>query len=233
MSRSQTKSDNLSVFLKYVADHKQAGCDKLPPLTAISKELGVSIASIREQLEVARALGLVDVRPRTGIRPLPFNFSDTLRSSLQYAIEIDPEYVLYYSDLRRHLEAAYWHEAVSLLTQSDKDKLLELVNTAEMRLEKYPVQIPQREHRDLHLTIFCRLNNPFVLGLLEAYWDLYESAGLDVYTDFEYLKHVWRYHRKMVEDIRAGNYAAAYTDMTEHMDLLYQRPKAPTGQQFE
>jgi DNA-binding FadR family transcriptional regulator len=37
----------------------------------MSKELGVSVALLREQLEVAKAIGLVEVRPRTGIRRLP------------------------------------------------------------------------------------------------------------------------------------------------------------------
>ncbi|NMD31116.1 MAG: GntR family transcriptional regulator, partial [Chloroflexi bacterium] len=53
-----------SEFLKYLARHSQsAEDDRLPPLADLSRELGISIASLREQLEVARAMGLVEVRP--------------------------------------------------------------------------------------------------------------------------------------------------------------------------
>ena len=38
-------------------------------------------------------------------------------------------------------------------------------------------------------------------GILEAYWDLYESIGLAVYTDLDYLSRVWSYHRRMVDSI--------------------------------
>ena len=34
--------------------------------------MGVSPAAVREQLEVARRLGLVEVKPKVGIQPLDF-----------------------------------------------------------------------------------------------------------------------------------------------------------------
>ena len=51
-------SPNISEFLKYLAAHPEAE-NNLPPLAELSRELGVGVAALREQLEVARALGLV------------------------------------------------------------------------------------------------------------------------------------------------------------------------------
>jgi len=77
----------------------------------------------------------------------------------------------------------------------------------------------------LHLLIFCRLENPFVTGILEAYWDAYESVGLNVFTGgYEYLQEVWDYHQKMVDAICEGNYQEGYNALTAHTDLLYHRP---------
>ena len=67
MLRERTNIDSLSEFVRYLAQHEEANGEQLPPLSGLSRELGVSIASLREQLEVARALGLVEVKPRYGI----------------------------------------------------------------------------------------------------------------------------------------------------------------------
>ncbi len=214
------RTDNgLSEFLRYLANHP--GEDQsLPPLTALSQELGLSVSSLREQLEVARALGLVEVKPRTGIRRRRFSFFPTIRQSLRYAMALDRNFFLAFADLRRHIEAAYWHEAVRLLQEEDHARLRGLVRQAWEKLRGDPIEIPHPEHRELHLTIFRRLNNPFVEGLLYAYWDAYEIFGLSVFTDYAYLTEVWTYHQKMVDAICAGDYEAGYQALIEHSDLI-------------
>ena len=218
----QDRSNNaLSEFLQYLASHEQAE-QSLPALTALSQELGVSVASLREQLEVARALGLVEVRPRTGIRRQPYSFSPAVRQSLQYALALDKNNFIAFADLRRHVETAYWHEAVQVLTPEDHNALKVLVARAWEKLRGAPIEIPHLEHRELHLTIYRRLNNPFVSGLLQAYWDAYETVGLNVFTDYHYLTEVWTYHQKMVDAICENEVEAGYTALTEHSDLINQ-----------
>jgi DNA-binding FadR family transcriptional regulator len=197
---------------------------RLPSLAQLSKEMGISVALLREQLEVAKALGLVEVRPRTGIRSLPYSFLPAVRQSLSYAIGLDRNYFDSFSDLRNHLEAAYWNEAVRCLTSEDIQMLSELMAHAWEKLRGDPIQIPHSEHRQLHLIIFSKLENPFVQSLLEAYWEVYEAVGLDVYADYDYLKQVWRYHQQMVEAIARGDYEAGFQALVEHRDLLYHRP---------
>lgn len=211
--------DNLSEFMRYLAAHPQAE-ENLPALTTLSEELGVSVASLREQLEVARALGLVDVRPRTGIKRLPYKFLPSVRQSLGYAMALDDGNFQRFADLRRHVEAAYWHEAVKMLTPEDQTKLSTLVERAWNKLDGRPIQIPHEEHKQLHLTIFGRLENPFVSGILEAYWEAYESIGLNVFTDYNYLREVWTYHQTMVDSIRDGCHDLGYKALVEHADML-------------
>ena len=233
MGYRNSYSDGFSEFFKYLAWSSQSGREKLPSLVEISRELEISVSSVREQLEVARVLGLVEVKPRTGIKVNSFSFSKTLSPILLYAIEVNPELFLDFSDLRRHIESSYWYEAVSLLLPQDHEKLEELVLRAKKLLSLQPVQIPHQEHREFHMTIFGRINNPFVSGLLEAYWELYEKAGLNVYTDFNYLNQVWRYHEKIVDSIRTGDFTAGFNALNTHMDLLNQRPKSPSRSRFE
>jgi DNA-binding FadR family transcriptional regulator len=193
----------------------------------------VSVASLREQMEVARALGLIEVRPRTGIRRLPYTFRPAVTQSVSYALTVDPKLFDAYTDLRSHVEAAYWFQAVSLLTPEDQQYLHLMVVQAQDKLRKTPPQIPQTEHRELHLTIYRRLGNPFVLGLLEAYWEMYEAVGLAVYSDLTYLQQVWNYHGRMVEDICNGNYQDGYQALLEHVHLITQRTHAAPRMNFE
>jgi DNA-binding FadR family transcriptional regulator len=210
----------LSDFLKYLAAHSEMEYGSFPSLTDLSAELGVSVASLREQLEVARALGLVEVKPRIGIRRLPYSFLPAIRQSLGYAMVEDEKYFQLFADLRKHTEAAYWHEAVKRLTSDDLDSLQAIISKAWVKLKGTPIQIPHEEHKRLHLIIFCRLDNPFVSGILEAYWEAYETIGLNVFTDYNYLNEVWKFHEKMVEAIRRKDYDAGYQALVEHTDLL-------------
>ena len=96
------------------------------------------------------------------------------------------------------------------------------------KLEGTPVQIPHAEHRQLHLAIFHRLENAFVRGILEAYWEAYEAIELNRYAEYDYLTAVWRYHQKMVDAICAGDFDAGYAALVEHTRLLQVRSPAPT-----
>lgn len=224
MSRNLLNSD----FLRYLASlnlDERTG-DRIPSLNDLSSDLGVSVARLREQLEVARALGFVEVRPRTGIRRLPYSFLPAVRQSISYAIEMDRANFDTFSDLRNHIEASYWIEAVEQLEPGDLVVLQELISKAWDKLRNPQVQIPHTEHRKLHLGIFRRLENTFVLGILEAYWEAYEGVGLNLYADYDYLQQVWQYHQNMVEAICAGDYEAGYEALVDHKDLLYHHPVA-------
>jgi DNA-binding FadR family transcriptional regulator len=216
-------SPDLSEFLRYLATHEEME-NGLPSLKNLSVELGVSLASLREQLEVARALGLVEVRPRLGTRRRTYSFTPAIRQSLGYALALDDEHFRKYAELRNHVESAFWYQAVQKLTDEDKRELQSLVIRAWEKLRGSPIQVPHEEHRNLHLKIYSRLENPFVTGILEAYWEAYEAVGLNVFAgSYEYLEEVWRYHQKMVEAICDGDFEAGYQALVAHTDLLYQR----------
>jgi DNA-binding FadR family transcriptional regulator len=143
-----------------------------------------------------------------------------VRRSLDYAMALEETNFQLFADLRKHVETAYWHEAVAKLTDEDKTCLQGLIEKAWNKLDGHPIQIPHDEHKQLHLTIYCRLENPFVSGILEAYWEAYEAIGLNVFNDYNYLRDVWGYHQKMVGSICSGDYDLGYIALTEHADLL-------------
>ncbi|MBI5951350.1 MAG: FadR family transcriptional regulator [Chloroflexi bacterium] len=217
-------SPEISEFLRYLALHPEAETN-LPTLSELSRELGISVAGLREQLEVARALGLVEVRPRTGTRRLSYSFAPAVKQSLTYALTLNQKYFQKYSELRTHIENIYWDEAVTLLTEDDKRELQDIIAAAFDKLRGNPIQVPHEEHRRMHLLIYSRLDNPFVMGLLEAYWNAYEAVGLNMYAGgVDYLETIWGYHKTMVESICNGNYAAGRKALMTHIDLFASRP---------
>lgn len=216
-------SPDLSEFLRYLAAHDEAESG-LPTLNELSRELGIGVAALREQLEVARALGLVEVKPRMGTRRREYSFTPAIRQSLGYALALNNEHFRKYAELRNHVESAFWHQAVRTLTDKDKQELQNLVGRAWEKLRGSPIQVPHEEHRLLHLKIYSRLENPFVIGILEAYWEAYEAVGLNVFAGgYEYLQEVWHYHERMIEAICNGDFEAGYEALVAHTDLLYQR----------
>lgn len=217
-----------SPLLRYIADRGGQAGSQLPSIEKLSDELGVSAGKLREQLEVARSLGLVEVRPKLGIRLTAYSFQPAVRQSLFYALACRQATFEQFSVLRQHLESAFWGEAVAALRPEDHAQLERLIASAEAKLNGRPIQIPQTEHRALHLTIFSRLDNPFVTGLLEAYWDAYEAVGLSHYSDYAYLQEVWSHHARIVAAVVCGDIQGGQRLLLDHWHLLEHRDAAGT-----
>jgi DNA-binding FadR family transcriptional regulator len=233
MAIFSNSTNHLSEFLRYIAKKSSSGEERIPALTVLSKELQVSVASLREQLEVARVLGFVEVKPRTGIRWLPYDFTPSVLLSVTYAISISKDYFEQFRDLRNHLEGAYFLESVAKLTGNDIEKLKKIVINAEEKITSIPPKLPHAEHRQFHARIFSKIKNKFVLSIFDVYWDVYEYQGYAIINDVEYLKRVWHYHRLVLDGIQSGNIHQAFDAFLEHKELMIKNYKPVPSQTFE
>jgi len=223
MKSKNILSNKQSDFLEYLLALSKDRNKKIPSINNIGQELGLSTPCVREQIELARNLGLIEVKPRKGISFLPYDFSPAVVKSLYYAIKSNKKYFVQYSDLRNQLEKSFFIESVKLLDRSDICFLKSIIKNAVKKLNCDQIQIPHQEHRAYHLKIYCKLNNIFVEGLLKSYWDMYELVGLDHFTDLSYLKRVWEYHELIIMMISKGEYEKAYQFLEEHINLIYER----------
>ncbi len=224
-----------SDLLNYIIQSGFQPGDRLPSLNELQEDnhLGVSVSKVREQLEVARALGLVEVRSKTGTRLQEYSFTPAVRLSLFYALATDWHYFEMFSALRTHLEVAFWNEACARLTEEDLAEMRGYIEAAHSKLNSRWVQIPNQEHRAFHMTVFKHLDNPFVIGLLEAYWDAYKAIEPHRYTDYAYMQKVWNYHERILDGICAGDFEAAKTAFIEHTRLLRYHPSGQSSETFE
>jgi DNA-binding FadR family transcriptional regulator len=211
-------------FLNYLVETNAAPGEGLPALNEISEKLGISIGKLREQLEVAKSLGVVSVRPRVGIQREPFDFSHSINNGLLFGLATGEATFDQYSQLRQTVEVGFWDQSVALLTTEDKLMLRVLVDQAWGKLRGEPIHIPNREHRELHLTIFSRLQNPFAQGILKAYWDAYEASELTRFASYAYWVKVWTYHEQIVEALCRNSFEEGRQLLIEHFSLLRSWP---------
>ena len=214
-----------SDFLNYIIKQGYQPGDRLPSIQELTADtrLDMSANKVREQLEVARQMGWVEVRSKRGTRIMEYAFTPAVRLSALYAMACGERFEDFAS-LRNHVESAYWQEACALLTEADLNIMQGCIDSANQKLDSPPIHIPNPEHRLFHLTVFKNLDNTFVLGILEAYWDLYEEVGVNRYMDYSYLRRVWDYHSRILELIRAGRFEEAQQAFVEHTRLLRHEP---------
>lgn len=224
--------NNKSSLLDYLAEAHRAQAP-IPSIAELSHVLGISVASVREQLEVARTLGFVDVKTKVGIQKREFSFDQLLETGLRYGSKIQPGLADAFRDLRKHIEISYWYEAVPLLTSQNRDALQRIVSRALERISKKPPQIPGKEHQEFHMTIFSHLENPVAKSVLETFWKFNEEAERNLQADRFYLENVWNYHQRITDAIAARDYDLGYRWLVEHMDLVKQRKKTELSQRFE
>jgi DNA-binding FadR family transcriptional regulator len=213
-----------SDILQYIIQHQMRPGERLPILTDLSREMGVSVSKIREDLAVARMLGLVQIKPRTGTQVQEYDFEPAATLSVLYALGLNRTHFHDFAQLRKHVEMSFWHEAVTQLTPDDIEYLRQLVCDARAKLNYIPIEVPFQEHRLLHLTFFKYVGNPFVQGILEAYWAAYKAFGLALYAELSYHRDVWNYHERMVECVARGDLEGSHRALCEHMTLLRYSP---------
>lgn len=214
-----------SDFLNFIISQGFQPGDRLPSIQELTDDayLDMSANKVREQLEVARMMGWVEVRSKRGTRVKEYAFTPAVRLSALYALACGERFESFAS-LRNHVEAAYWNEACALLADADIETMQGCIDGANQKLDSPPIHIPNPEHRLFHLTVFTHLENPFVLGILEAYWDLYEEVGVNRYMDYSYLRQVWDYHSRILQHIRSGDFDRARAAFIEHTSLLRYEP---------
>lgn len=209
-----------SDILHYIVERQIGPGERLPTINELSGELGVSVSKLREDLAVVRALGLVQIKPRTGTQVQAYCFSPAVTLSILYALGLNRNYFQDFAQLRKTVELGFWHEAVQQLTPEDITALRDLIVRARAKLNCVPVVVPFQEHRSLHLMLFKHLKNPFVQGLLDSYWAAYEAFGVAFYADLAHHHEVWNYHERMVECVAQGDWDGSYQAAREHMALL-------------
>jgi len=123
----------VSDILDYIVRHQLQPGDRLPTIPELSQELEVSVSKVREELAVARSLGLVQIKPRTGTQIQPYDFGPAASLSVIYALGLNQKHFYDFARLRTSVELGFWYDAVSRLAACEITELRGLVD-ARIRL---------------------------------------------------------------------------------------------------
>ena len=194
-------SEEKTSLLNYLAEASKNKQD-IPSIAELSQILGVSVASVREQLEVARQLGFVEVKPRKGIQRKPFSLVPLIRLGMNYGIHSEAQLLSEYIELRKHLELSYWDDAFEVLKDDQMDYMQFLVDIAFRKLQRKPAIIPTEEQSEFHLTLFRPLGNKVLISILEAAWAMEEDNGGKIIADLDEMLFSWRTRQFIVDALR-------------------------------
>lgn len=223
MANNNHITDKQKELLEYLIEKTDHFQGSLPSINCMSEDLGISPVNLREQIAFLKTIGVINAKPRKGIHLLDYQFTPAVAKSLYYAVKLDEKNFIQYSELRNHLEKSFFIEAACKINATQLTQLMGLISKAKEKLNGEPIQIPHQEHRNFHLGFYKPLNNIFLTGLLEAYWDTYELIGLDFYADLDYLEKVWDFHERILDKVIDKDYENGYDLLVEHMLLIYSR----------
>ena len=145
-----------------------AAGQRIPPERDLAATYSVSRGSIREAIRGLVSLGILESKRGSGtyVRRLE---SSELFKSLEIVLDVDPQSLSHFFELRRLLEPAAAAIAANRLTSEDRERLLE-VRDELAQLKKSPsglARLIELDH-EIHSTISESTQNPLIHMIINS-----------------------------------------------------------------
>ncbi|UCH24655.1 MAG: FadR family transcriptional regulator [Trueperaceae bacterium] len=216
----------------YILNNNLRPGDPLPSEAELSRRLDVSRNSVREAVKVLESQGVIEIRRGTGLFVHQFSFGSLLER-MQYGVLFDLADLIELIEVRRVLEHGVIEVGLPEMTQTQAERLGEVV--AQMRARQERGEIFLEEDRTFHNLLFESLGNRTLLELIDSFWLTYskaaESRGDLTHPD---LSHIVDNHQVILDAILTRDKQGAHEAVDHHYDvakgfLLQARREAATG----
>lgn len=196
---------------------------KLPSERELAESFGVSRPKVREALQHLEANGLVTVRHGEG------TFIATLTgraiSPALLALYTRHDEAFYdYLEYRRAQEGFAAFLAADRATQSDKERLLDIIDDMQRCWEQDDSAGSEEADIRLHTAIVDATQNTMLMHMMASVYDMTRHG---VFYNRRYLRtldgtgeELLQQHKDIVAAILAGNQDAAETAATQHLDFV-------------
>jgi DNA-binding FadR family transcriptional regulator len=206
---------------RYIEAHQLAGGDPLPSEAQLCQELGMSRATLREGLKALESLGIIHTRHGEGVFVAHFSF-DPIVHNLPYSIAAQGASLRDLVEVRTALEVGLIARVALCIEAADVASLRQLA----MRM----VERSQHGHsyaeedRAFHATLFRCLGNPFLLSLIDLFWQVFSRLAdrLPAAGRAE-RRAIALAHLRVVELLEAGDVPALEQAHRRHFDEISQR----------
>lgn len=190
---------------------------RLPTEHALARRFRVSRPLVREALQALRALGVVESKPRVGLRVLPFR-PEAQFDALIPRIRTEEERAELY-ELRRLLEPAVLRLAARRARPAELDELERPLRVPLPRARAAAVREGLERDIAFHEGLWRLAGNRFVLGLkglLVRYFAALERGLLSVPA----LRRANAQHLAVVRALKAGDLLRAERALARNLDVF-------------
>jgi GntR family transcriptional repressor for pyruvate dehydrogenase complex len=202
--------------------------DKIPSEREMASELGISRQSIREALNRAEVMGLIEVRQGEGSFILS-SVREPLKPPLTVIIEKEAEKIFEFLEVRKLVEGWCAEKAAQEATAEDLDNMRDILD--EMK------EIPSKDKRweeldvDLHFAIAKATHNVIAIHLMEAL-----KINFGTFFKFrssiassEKMDVLWLHHNEIYQAIRRKDPSLAKKKIIDHLDFIEEKIKKDMG----
>ena len=203
------------IEVEYVKDAIRSGKyhygDKLPSEAELADELGVGRSSLREGMNILRAVGLVETRRGDGSyidNKTEENFIEVLGLK---SGSTSTEFLI----LRKVLEVGAISLACPQISEADIDHLQELTD---ILVPGTSTERCVEADREFHTTIMKVLGNQFIIALNNMIYLNRMDTVLMILTDSSILDDTRSAHQSIVDALRSRDTQACIKAMTMHIN---------------
>jgi DNA-binding FadR family transcriptional regulator len=221
---------------RYIIDHHLKPGDAMPAESELSRQLGISRASLREGMKVLQTMGIIETRHGSGTFVGTYTL-DTLRDGLAFRIKVEQEQgvpvtqdMLDLLDLRETLESALVIRLPDIVTDDQIAHLRTLCDQMDIAAKNgnaYKL-VDWRFHKALYEPF----GNRFTLQFIEALFGVFQEVREEE-APRERLIEIARQHREIVDALAKGDGPAAAEALHRHfggiLDAVHQRNDADGG----
>ena len=204
--------------------------DPLPPETQLAQQLGISRNSVREAVKSLASLGILEVRPGTGLFVRDFSF-DPLLENLAFGLLSRRNELKELNDVlavRCHLEYAMAEQAVGVATPEQLKELDRIL--ARMRAATDDGQYSAEADRAFHQTLWKYVDNIIFSKVLDIFWMIHNQAREhDLIPGPVNPELTYQHHVEIAAALREGDVDALHIALENHASGLQERLKIATA----
>lgn len=202
--------------------------DKIPSERDLAADLGISRQSVREALNRAEVMGLIEVRQGEGSFILS-SINKSLKPPLTIIIEKEAERIFEFIEIRKLIEGWCAEKAASEATIEDLKNMEEILD----KMKKVASKDKQWEELDLelHLSFAKATHNVIAVHMMEAlktnfkpFFKFAKSMPLSEKIDV-----LWQHHFEIFTAIKNRKPRVAQKKVIDHLNFIEKKLKEDMG----
>ena len=202
--------------------------DKIPSERDLAADLKISRQSVREALNRAEVMGLIQVRQGEGSFILS-SINKSLKPPLTIIIEKEAERIFEFIEIRKLIEGWCAEKAASEATSNDLKNMEEILD----KMKKVASKDKQWEELDLalHLSFAKATHNVIAVHVMEAL-----KTNFKPFFKFtksmprsEKIEVLWQHHFEIFTAIKNGNAQMAKKKVIDHLNFIEEKLKEDMG----